>query len=130
MTKENNLELIKTIHQLEKVTKRMVKLLDSEKTSFAYDMLMGCPFIINHEKDISIVIKTINEFSEFFHAQNMKIKIISKNNEEIAIDQLYLLCNDYLYKQSTEKLILRPSKYDEKLTLYLERKPIAEIFGE
>lgn len=130
MTKENNLELIKTIHQLEKVTKRMVKLLDSEKTSFAYDMLMGCPFIINHEKDISIVIKTINEFSEFFHAQNMKIKIISKNNEEIAIDQLYLLCSDYLYKQSTEKLILRPSKYDEKFTLYLERKPIAEIFGE
>ena len=129
-TKENNTELVKTIRQLEKMTKKMVKLLDSEKTSFAYDMLCGCPFFVNNEKDISILIKTINKFSDFFHDQNMKMKIISENNSEITIEQLYLLCSDCLTNQSTEKLILRPSKYDEKLILYLERNAVAEIFGE
>lgn len=128
--KENKAKLLKTISQLEKITKKMEKMIDSEKTSYAYNLLCGCPLFINNVKDFDIMIKALNEFSEFFNVQNMKMKIVSENNNDTSLKQLETLCNEILSKQNNEKLILRPSKYSDKLTLYLERKTLVEIFGE
>lgn len=128
--KENKTKLLKTINQLEKITKRIERLVDLEKTSFAYDLLCGCPLFINCVEDVSVLIKTLNEFSKFLNVQNIKMKIASENENDLSLKQVENLCNELLSKQCNEKLILRPSKYEDKLTLYLERKTILEIFGE